>query len=322
MKKFKQNSKIMIFFILGLVLAGSGVYAATTIAGSNITYSNSKSGLSSTNVQNAIDELYEKSDIRKVGRFVNSYTYNQTSGASNYCVTGEESTCKRTTCYKNKIENSCPSGTIIKYKVNDTDIINFHVMFDEKNTITMLSQKNIVYNVDWSNKIDYNGVGGECYIGANNYPCNDKGPISILPILENVTRGWSNVNDQTYTLGTTSLSGKGASTGCNIDNYECTSNTYTLPERTAKARMLTAQEAKALGCTNQSKSCPIWVYNYLKLSTNYGGANDDIAANDSYWLINGNSSGKYGGITINEHGNFSATANHLHGTRAVVVIAK
>ena len=262
-----KNYKLVMAFILGLIVASGGVYAATTIAGSNITYSNTESGLSSTNVQGAIDELYEQSDIRKAGKFVAAYTYSETG--ANKCITGEESTCKKTTCYKTKTANSCPKGTIIKYKVNDTDIVNFHVMFDNGNTMTMQSQKNTVSNTQW-----YEGVQ------------NSKGPITILPALENATRGWSNVNNQTYTLGTTNLSGKGAYTGCSKYN-SCTTNTYTLASRTAKARMITMQEAVALGCTSSAKSCPIWMYNYLKNSTSNGGTvNGD---NNGYWTMTANS---------------------------------
>ena len=57
----KRYHKTLIFgIIIGMIIASGGVYAITSIAGSNITYSNTNSGLSSTNVQGAIDELYNK----------------------------------------------------------------------------------------------------------------------------------------------------------------------------------------------------------------------------------------------------------------------
>ncbi len=67
--------------------------------------------------------------------------YNYSEIGSNQCITGEEETCKRTICYKNKTINSCPAGTIIKYKVNSTDIIGFNVLFDEGNTMTIQRRK-------------------------------------------------------------------------------------------------------------------------------------------------------------------------------------
>ena len=59
-KFIKKNFKFIVAFSLGLVLAGTGVYAANTIYSKNVTYDNSNSGLSSVNVQDALDELYLK----------------------------------------------------------------------------------------------------------------------------------------------------------------------------------------------------------------------------------------------------------------------
>ena len=62
MKK-SYNYKIILGLMIGIILSASGVYAATTYVGNGVdlTYDNSKSGLSSTNVQDALDELYGKS---------------------------------------------------------------------------------------------------------------------------------------------------------------------------------------------------------------------------------------------------------------------
>ncbi|MCI8347438.1 MAG: hypothetical protein HFJ12_05805 [Bacilli bacterium] len=61
MKKIiKKNYKIILGIIIGGIISGVGVYAATMISSSNISYDNSKSGLTSTNLNGAIDELYEK----------------------------------------------------------------------------------------------------------------------------------------------------------------------------------------------------------------------------------------------------------------------
>ena len=55
-KVFK--SKIFIFILGGLVFGTISVSAVTYFASSNVTYDNKTSGLSSNNVQWAIDELY------------------------------------------------------------------------------------------------------------------------------------------------------------------------------------------------------------------------------------------------------------------------
>lgn len=60
-KKLIEKLKIVLAFILGIIISGSGVYAATILFNSNIvSYDNTSSGLTSTNVQAAIDELYAK----------------------------------------------------------------------------------------------------------------------------------------------------------------------------------------------------------------------------------------------------------------------
>ncbi len=270
-KIFKNNYKILIGLILGVIISVGGVCAATTIAGSTVTYSNSSSGLSSTTVQGAIDELYTKTDIRKTGNFISAYDY-QTDGFYK-CITGEEDTCQRTYCYKKNYGRTCRKGTIIKYKVNDTDIVTFHVMYDNGSTLTMQSQKNTVYNTKWySDNI------------------NTSGPLIILPALEHATNGWTNVNYIEYTAGTTNLY-QNAYTGCSSYN-SCETNRYTLSSRKARARMITTLEAVNLGCTNQPKSCPIWMYNYLFNSVSNGATVDDSTIdpttgqhNDGYFTM-------------------------------------
>ena len=57
MKKILKN-KIFIFILGGLIFGSIGAYAATYFPSSGVTYNNGTSGLASTNVQGAIDELY------------------------------------------------------------------------------------------------------------------------------------------------------------------------------------------------------------------------------------------------------------------------
>ena len=59
-EKTKQFlKKYLIGFILGVVSAGVViVYAETYFPSNDVTYDNTESGLTSTNVQGAIDELY------------------------------------------------------------------------------------------------------------------------------------------------------------------------------------------------------------------------------------------------------------------------
>ena len=328
MKILKKNYKLLIGFILGLVVTGTGVYAVTVISSNQISYDNTSSKLSSTNLQDALDELSTKTELKNRDNIVEGYTYNQTTSASNYCVTGEESTCVKTTCYKSTTANSCKAGDIIKYKVNDTDIVTFHVMYDNGTTMTMQSQKNVVYNTPWISSSDYaleNTDGTSCGYTS----CNDEGPMTVLVALERVTSGWKNVNNQTYSLGKTTFK-ISAFTGCSSYN-SCTNNTYTLDSRTSKARMITIQEAFNLGCTTSNKTCPIWIYNYLYNSTGYGGTKNDAVIDiktgqesQGYSTSSVNSGSTIGIWGLDYCGRLysSYSDHHSYGARAVVVISK
>lgn len=55
----KKNFKFIFGILIGIVISAGSVYAAN-VASSSISYNNSKSGLSATNLQDAIDETYNK----------------------------------------------------------------------------------------------------------------------------------------------------------------------------------------------------------------------------------------------------------------------
>jgi len=240
-------------------------------------------------------------NIRKI------FTYNQTSGASNFCVTGEENTCVSL----RKAPETYPTGTILKYKVNDTEEKYFHVVSDNGNTLTLQQRENTVYDTAW-------------YADT---AANTKGPLTILSALERATVGWTNVLNQVYTMGTTVFKDN-AFTGCSSYN-SCTTNTYTLGERTAKARMITVQEAQGLGCTSSNSSCPIWMCNYLNSSTSYGGTvnqtGDVYGKNWGYWTMNAVSSGSSRAWRVHSYRFLykeTEATSIGNGGRAVVVIEK
>ena len=60
MKKGKEKLKSLLIFLLGGLITSSVVYVATLYSATEVSYDNSSSGTSNTNVQTAIDELYEK----------------------------------------------------------------------------------------------------------------------------------------------------------------------------------------------------------------------------------------------------------------------
>jgi len=220
------------------------------------------------------------------------------------CLTGEETTCIE---IKGSPETYEP-GTIVKYKVNDTKEKYFHVISDNGDTLTMQQRENTINATAWYSTKD-----------------GTKGPLTVLPALESVTAGWMNILDQTYTLGETVLK-ENAFTGCNYDNttkeITCTTNTYNLPSRTAKARMITAQEASSLGCKyGVYQSCPNWMNNYLSNSTSYGGTVN--GTDNGYWMISVQSLNVYA-LLVNSSGGASRqlVTDTQYGARAVVMIDK
>lgn len=306
-KVLKKVASHSIAFLLGVIACSViGAYAATTLPSSSVYYNNSNSGGSSTTVSGAIDELYQRSNNQCfrgnacVSAIVKAYEYDSAQYGGSYCITGDEETCVETTCYKNKTAGSCTAGTIVEYMVNDEEKVKFQIIFDNGNTLTMLAQKVIGTAVPWISKEDYaaaNTDGTSCTLSA----CNDEGPITILTELENATVGWDNVNRLTYTPGVTVFK-TNAYTGCSATS--CTANTYTLEQRSANARLLTVQEAIALGCKSSSKSCPKWMYG------------------SEYWLMNSSNSATYAGY-ISSYGELKfPSVTYEHYARPVVEVNK
>ncbi len=259
----KNNYKFAFMFILGIIVAGGGVYAATVVSGSTVTYDNSTSGLSSTNVQDAVDELSGKADtssIKTLPNIIAAYEYS--TATATMCKTGEESTCVATYCYTKSTSGSCKPGTIIKYKVNDSEIKTFNVISDKGDTIDMQSIDKIGNNI-WT------------------YSTNANGPVHSMELLNGSTKTWTNVNDQSYYFGN-----YGPNSSCSAyDNCSC--GGYELTVR-GKARMITVQEAASLGCSSNYDSCPEWLP-YTRASSNYREKiwtmNTVCGTTDEVWVI-------------------------------------
>lgn len=226
-------------------------------------------------------------------KIVEGYRYDPES-----CITGAENTCLKTTCYELKTSGSCPTGTIIRYKVNDASILTFHVIEDYGDTMKMLSQQNIISSSKWNDNDD-----------------TTYGPLTALKALEDETSSWYNVNDMVYQAGTTPFAAYHAYTGCN--SYDsCNSNKYTLPSKTVKARMIALQETSYLGCTNEAESCPKWVYNSLN---SYG-------SSSGYWTMSALDTWNRGVWYVYKTGNVSNgdgdVSSATHGVRAVIQVNK
>lgn len=77
----KKNVKLVIGIIIGAVVSGGTVYAATILAANQVGYDNTSSGISSTNVQGALDELYTRAS-----KWINP---NNMGTPTNYIFDGE-----------------------------------------------------------------------------------------------------------------------------------------------------------------------------------------------------------------------------------------
>ncbi|MBQ1496274.1 MAG: hypothetical protein IIZ40_02845 [Bacilli bacterium] len=88
----KKKYKVIISFFLGMFVAGTTVFAATYyFKATDTTYTNSNSTLSSTNVNDALDELYNKTkamvNTGYISIFSNlKFSSNKKIMASNYMV--------------------------------------------------------------------------------------------------------------------------------------------------------------------------------------------------------------------------------------------
>ena len=82
-----MKKKIIPFLLgifIGIIVSGTCVYAATLYEATEVSYDNSNSGSSSVNVQNALDELYEKvkeNSIKVRNLYLNN-TFSEITGIS------------------------------------------------------------------------------------------------------------------------------------------------------------------------------------------------------------------------------------------------
>lgn len=64
MKNFIKNNLNLVFaFIIGALIAGTSAYAARELYSSDVGYDNTNSGLSATNVQEALEEINDRADF-------------------------------------------------------------------------------------------------------------------------------------------------------------------------------------------------------------------------------------------------------------------
>ena len=115
-KHLKNNYKIIIGIIIGVVISGCGVYAATVIAASSVGYSDNAS-LGTTNVQDAIDKLNTKATTK-------------IAEAKKECPDGEicQKTNSKGTIFASKMGICINRNNIFQcFKINNWDVEKNHI---------------------------------------------------------------------------------------------------------------------------------------------------------------------------------------------------
>lgn len=155
-----------------------------------------------------------------------AWTYNESS-----CIDGTQSTCVATTCYRSG--STCPTGTIIKYAVSDSQEKTFHVIKDDATNLTL---------------IDHSTTAISTYNDNTSFVSTD-GPNVANKKLNEIASAWTNVVESEYRKSITT-----------VDSLDTHLSSVTDSKEKVKVRLLTGYEAVTLGCSTEN-SCPIWIGN-------------------------------------------------------------
>ena len=159
MKIIKKNIKLLIGIIIGILISGSAVIAETIIEANHIKYSNSKT--EKTNVQDAIDELYELSENLKNNNFASLILKNnKVINKEPTLTTSSNNTSDESGLYKSTNTNS---GTTYYFRGNvENNYVSFAgftwriVRINEDGTIRIIMQDGINSNANIAFNSNYN----------------------------------------------------------------------------------------------------------------------------------------------------------------------
>ena len=180
MKIIKKNIKLLIGIIIGILISGSAVIAETIIEANHIKYSNSKT--EKTNVQDAIDELYELSESLKYDN--TSFTAiilknNKVINKEPTLTTSINNSNDESGLYKSTTTNSgSPTyyfrGNVENNYVNFAEFTWRIVRINEDGTIRIVMQDGINNNANIAFNSNYNNYSYMYYSNSE-----------IRPVLEN-----------------------------------------------------------------------------------------------------------------------------------------
>lgn len=142
-----MRKTVLTIIISGLLFASIGVYAATTLASSSVSYDNTTSGGSSTNVQGAVDELYSLTDSK--------YTEGYNAGVDSVSQLVQVTSKTYSFSY----------STSTSFSVKSTDISSLRSTYSNVVSVGITS-------------VNYSGSGrgclASCSISGNTLSCNAK----------------------------------------------------------------------------------------------------------------------------------------------------
>ena len=250
-------------------------------------------------------------------------------------------------------------GDKYSYEVNDTDEVNFYVLFIEGDKVNLIMDINICKDgtIDYANDQDSN----YCRYAWESTNTNGNGPIDAMTALGNGTRNWNNVpninldyddiTDNT-SAGHTGSTGKGITitdgVGYITKKDGTTQTPITLTDNMPiKARLPKLKEITEAGCHiyNSSTSqqdlgiCPVWLMGnmtYYNVSSFAGSGNTDKYSmnNNSeayqnhiygYWLMSSNTGDSSIARSVHYGGRVdwrSAYNSGDFGVRVVITVSK
>ena len=142
----------------------------------------------------------------------------------------------------------------------------FYVISKENSSMDIMMKENIVDDVYWASYEDVKKLG----CTSQDFGCSYYGPVSLLPVLKQVTENWNT----DYVSATKNVS-------VTLPNHSNTTSTYTIDYTSYKARIITAEEILKLcgGSANIERgSCPSWLTSTVDYSkgfwTSTGTSND------------------------------------------------
>lgn len=206
---FTKCYRTILGIVIGAIISGIGVYAATTIASSNVSYNNSISELKATNVKGALDELYEKMN-KKPCKVVSG------TGKS----TGNEIQCGTEQFYIISY-SSTTTKMFSKYSIESGAIIN------SSGSMQTLSNASGIQNSECgSNSKTFKGLSikGACYTSHNSSFSRYKQYLSLFGLSKNVDVGYITMQELNQ-LGCSLATPNGYPSGnCNSSQYSFLKN--------------------------------------------------------------------------------------------------